>query len=103
MEKWKIYTLKHLLAAKEGNIGPATRSIHKISSSNIAQQRRTILDHPSIQGSCIEKESVNALLLRCSTLSLGLVEEGILFWAHLPVVEIPSLLESGSRHWRQAK
>ena len=37
--------------------------------------------HPSIRGACIEKDLADALLLRCSTLALGLVEEGIWVWA----------------------
>ena len=37
--------------------------------------------HPSLQGACIEKNLVENLVLRSSTMALGLVEEGILVWA----------------------
>ena len=41
----------------------------------------TLPYQPSIRGACIEKDLGDALLFQCSTLALGLVEEGIWVWA----------------------
>ena len=49
--------------------------------SNTIPQQTWQMFHPSIRGACIVKDLADALLLRRSTLALGLVEEGIWVWA----------------------